>query len=174
MGARFNVPPNWPQPPTGWVPPIDWRPDPAWPPPPAGWQFWVDDAAQPSVAPAGPYQSHPQAGADTVPLQPPAYGWPGGVQAGRSGRDRLGSKRILNLVLAWVLTVFDSAFVGIFVVGFLVGGIATDQLTVITVAVSGAVLAYWAVHLFRLANKASRELAATFAHDLPGPSRTSA
>lgn len=42
---RYNPPPNWPQPPEGWVPPADWSPDPSWPPPPPGWKFWVDDVA---------------------------------------------------------------------------------------------------------------------------------
>jgi len=38
---RFNPPPNWPVPSSGWVPDEDWRPDPSWPPAPPGWQFWV-------------------------------------------------------------------------------------------------------------------------------------
>jgi hypothetical protein len=44
MAYRFNAPLTWPQPPVGWVPPQDWKPDPSWPPPPPGWQFWQDDA----------------------------------------------------------------------------------------------------------------------------------
>lgn len=40
---RFNPPPNWPTPPPGWQPPIDWRPDPTWPLPPCGWQLWVPE-----------------------------------------------------------------------------------------------------------------------------------
>jgi len=36
----FVVPPDWPQPPAGWLPPAGWQPDPTWPPAPAGWQFW--------------------------------------------------------------------------------------------------------------------------------------
>lgn len=40
---RFNPPPNWPQPPKGWVPPHGWEPDPSWPQPPWGWPPWVDD-----------------------------------------------------------------------------------------------------------------------------------
>lgn len=40
---RFNPPPNWPTPPPGWQPPIDWRPDPTWPVPPCGWQLWVPE-----------------------------------------------------------------------------------------------------------------------------------
>lgn len=44
MARRFNPPPNWPLPPTGWTPPKGWRPDPSWPPPPAGWQLWSDDS----------------------------------------------------------------------------------------------------------------------------------
>ncbi|MGV0864394.1 hypothetical protein [Mycolicibacterium sp. XJ652] len=38
---RFNPPPNWPIPPSGWTPDEDWQPDPSWPPAPPGWQFWV-------------------------------------------------------------------------------------------------------------------------------------
>lgn len=40
VGGRFNVPPGWPLPATGWTPPPGWVPDPSWPPAPAGWQFW--------------------------------------------------------------------------------------------------------------------------------------
>lgn len=41
---RYNPPPNWPEPPEGWVPPPGWSPDPSWPAPPPGWKFWVEDA----------------------------------------------------------------------------------------------------------------------------------
>jgi hypothetical protein len=44
---RYNPPPNWPEPPEGWVPPPDWSPDPSWPPPPPGWKLWVEDAPVP-------------------------------------------------------------------------------------------------------------------------------
>jgi hypothetical protein len=44
---RYNPPPNWPEPPEGWVPPREWSPDPSWPPPPPGWKLWVDDAPAP-------------------------------------------------------------------------------------------------------------------------------
>ncbi len=40
---KFNPPPNWPQPPAGWIPPLGWKPDPAWPPPPTGWMLWLPD-----------------------------------------------------------------------------------------------------------------------------------
>lgn len=40
-GIKFVVPPEWPQPPAGWIPPPGWRPDPTWPPAPEGWQWWV-------------------------------------------------------------------------------------------------------------------------------------
>lgn len=53
MGYRFNVPPNWPSPPAGWVPPSDWRPDPSWGPAPDDWVFWVGDNG------AVPKKSHP-------------------------------------------------------------------------------------------------------------------
>lgn len=44
MTTRFNPPPNWPQPPAGWVYSVDWRPDPHWPAPPTGWPLWVDES----------------------------------------------------------------------------------------------------------------------------------
>lgn len=50
---RFNPPPGWPAPPTGWIPPTGWTPDPAWPPLPEGWELWISceatlDAPAPS------------------------------------------------------------------------------------------------------------------------------
>lgn len=48
--ARFNPPPGWPQPPTGWVPPASWTPDPNWPPLPEGWQLWINDKDVPQTA----------------------------------------------------------------------------------------------------------------------------
>jgi hypothetical protein len=42
---RYNPPPNWPQPPTGWTPHADWSPDPSWPAPPPGWRLWVEEEA---------------------------------------------------------------------------------------------------------------------------------
>ncbi|MDH3018421.1 hypothetical protein BJF87_02460 [Gordonia sp. CNJ-863] len=39
---KFNPPPTWPSPPTGWTPGPDWQPDPAWPTPPPGWKLWVE------------------------------------------------------------------------------------------------------------------------------------
>lgn len=49
MSERFNPPPGWPVP-SGWSPPETWEPDPTWPPAPAGWQFWVEDVVEQSVA----------------------------------------------------------------------------------------------------------------------------
>lgn len=40
---RFNPPPGWPAPPSGWQPPAGWTPDPSWPHPPEGWELWVPD-----------------------------------------------------------------------------------------------------------------------------------
>ena len=40
---RYNPPPNWPAPPSGWVPEPAWSPDPSWPAPPPGWQLWQPD-----------------------------------------------------------------------------------------------------------------------------------
>lgn len=44
MSARFNPPPNWPEPPSDeWVPPEGFRPPYTWGPVPSGWRLWVDD-----------------------------------------------------------------------------------------------------------------------------------
>ncbi|MET0423086.1 MAG: hypothetical protein ABW046_04390 [Actinoplanes sp.] len=40
---RFNTPPGWPFPPSGWTPPDGWQPDPSWPEAPPDWQWWVPD-----------------------------------------------------------------------------------------------------------------------------------
>lgn len=39
---HFQAPPNWPQPPAGWLPGDGWQPDPRWGPAPTGWRFWCD------------------------------------------------------------------------------------------------------------------------------------
>ena len=44
---RFNPPPSWPPPPSGWEPPPGWFPDPSWGPPPPGWPLWVRVRANP-------------------------------------------------------------------------------------------------------------------------------
>lgn len=41
MAWIFNVPPGWPEPPTGWQPGPGWQPDPIWPAAPQGWTFWI-------------------------------------------------------------------------------------------------------------------------------------
>ena len=61
---RFNTPPNWPQPPPGWVPDPHWRPDPAWPAAPPGWTFWI-----PNEAPAPP-AADPDGAASWQPPSP--------------------------------------------------------------------------------------------------------
>ncbi|WP_156252290.1 hypothetical protein [Pseudactinotalea terrae] len=53
MAQRFNAPPGWNVPPD-FVPTSDWQPDPSWPPAPEGWNYWVDDAAQPAPAYGAP------------------------------------------------------------------------------------------------------------------------
>ena len=58
MGYRFNPPPNWPAPPSGWVPAPGWRPSPEWPAPPPGWQLWIDDTS-PAPGPAFKRPQHP-------------------------------------------------------------------------------------------------------------------
>ena len=56
MTYRFNPPPNWPEPPVGWVAPQGWGPPADWPQPPPGWQLWVPvpDFAPPAPSPASP------------------------------------------------------------------------------------------------------------------------
>jgi len=61
MAWVFKVPPTWPTPPDGWVPPVGWTADPTWGPPPDDWQFWVDDA---------PYAAH-SSGRASVPTAEP-------------------------------------------------------------------------------------------------------
>jgi hypothetical protein len=45
--ARFNVPPNWPQPPADWQPDPSWWPGEDWPLPPASWSLFVDGEPEP-------------------------------------------------------------------------------------------------------------------------------
>lgn len=52
MGFRFNPPPGWPAPPSGWTPGPGWQPDSSWPPPPPGWVLWIDDSSTPAPSPA--------------------------------------------------------------------------------------------------------------------------
>src|SRR5665647_2768198 len=61
MTPRFNPPPNWPQPPAGWVYPVGWQPDPNWPAPPDRWPFWVDEG----------HPTPPQSEAPTIPIDLP-------------------------------------------------------------------------------------------------------
>lgn len=63
MAYRFNPPPNWPQPPDGFVPAPGWQPDPSWPPAPPGWQLWIGDEGRPLTGHFG-----------AVPTQEPAAG----------------------------------------------------------------------------------------------------
>jgi hypothetical protein len=60
---RYNPPPNWPPPPTGWEPSPSWTPDPAWPPPPPGWQLFVEDEPRETPVAEPPAAAPPQAGA---------------------------------------------------------------------------------------------------------------
>jgi hypothetical protein len=68
VGARFNPPPNWPEPPRpGWEPPTGWQPDPSWGPVPAGWNLWLEDDAPQLVRTAPPLiasEQVPATGAD--------------------------------------------------------------------------------------------------------------
>lgn len=67
---RLNPPPDWPQPPAGWVPPPGWKPDPAWPDPPDGWQLWLrDEDTTPVPMPEIPSVAVPPV---EPPMPPPA------------------------------------------------------------------------------------------------------
>lgn len=65
MAYRFNPPPNWPVDEPGWTPPPGWQPDPSWGPAPDGWNFWVEDAAEPSASAGQPAQDEASAPADS-------------------------------------------------------------------------------------------------------------
>ena len=56
---RFNPPPGWPAPPSGWMPPPGWVPDASWPTPPPGWELFVQDSEDAVVS-------------DTSALHPPS------------------------------------------------------------------------------------------------------
>jgi hypothetical protein len=71
--VRFNPPPGWPKPPSGWVPPLGWAPDPSWPQPPEGWPLWIAetpsgetsrDAKPTREDPVSPTAREPAAGQD--------------------------------------------------------------------------------------------------------------
>lgn len=86
---RFNVPPGWPVPPDGWVPPVGGRPDPSWPAAPAYWQWWVEDSEVPRR----------QLPSYEVPPPDPAYATPASsrldeklIKAVRWGRQWTGGK----------------------------------------------------------------------------------
>lgn len=52
MAPRYNPPPNWPAPPTGWTPPAGRVPDPSWGRAPDGWQLWTEDGSPYAMPPA--------------------------------------------------------------------------------------------------------------------------
>ena len=85
MAHRFNPPPGWPVPPTGFHPPAGWRPDPSWPPPPPGWQLWVEDTTQhPAPHAAPPANGHPAGHAEGHPATH-AEGHAAGHAGGHAG-----------------------------------------------------------------------------------------
>lgn len=69
--VRFNSPPGWPTPPPGWTPPAGWRPDAAWPALPEGWELWLADEDESTVAiepiPSSGPASEPRPAAASVP-----------------------------------------------------------------------------------------------------------
>lgn len=155
MTPRFNPPPNWPQPPAGWVPPADWRPDPGWPALPFGWQLWIDDAEQQGQAVA-PYGSQPP----TVhpPAAPPSPGKShpkvtraqGGPKARRSWQARL----------AGLFGILAGFFLGLFGAGIATGQIDTAPDTLVAFGAFIVIPAILAVVFSALAARASKQRAA--------------
>lgn len=76
---KYNAPPGWPEPPTGWSPPEGWEPDASWPPAPAGWIFWTSDGDPgPDPGASGPVYGTPDLAKTTTEA------WrTGKVQAGK-------------------------------------------------------------------------------------------
>lgn len=66
MPVIYNSPPGWPEPPAGWLPPDDWRPDPAWGAPPEGWNWYtvIPDPAPPSPFSPLTHPDSPEAATD--------------------------------------------------------------------------------------------------------------
>lgn len=155
MTLRFNPPPNWPQPPAGWVPPTDWCPDPGWPAPPVGWQLWMDDAAQqgqsvalygsqpPTVHPPTAPSSPGKTGAKVIPGQ-------GGPKASRSWQARL----------AGLFGVLAGFLLGLFGAGIATGQIDTAPDTLVAFGVLIVIPAVLAVAFSALAARASKQRAA--------------
>jgi hypothetical protein len=73
MVWRFEPPPGWPPPPSGFVPPKGWRPDPSWPAAPKDWTFWIWDATDTVLPPPRPPSQTPSTATvqDRVPGPPP-------------------------------------------------------------------------------------------------------
>lgn len=75
--ARFNPPPNWPEPPhPDWQPPAGWRPDPSWGPVPAGWNLWIEDGAPQVVRTERPLVASEQVPATGAGYQVPSSDYP--------------------------------------------------------------------------------------------------
>ncbi len=72
---RLNPPPNWPDPPEGWVPPPGWQPGPDLPAPPPGWQLWLPDDG-PAASPTGSASPWPVSAAPVTAV-PTTYQAPG-------------------------------------------------------------------------------------------------
>lgn len=129
--ARFNPPPNWPEPPAeGWTPPADWVPQRVWGPVPTGWHLWLEDD---STAVDGPLQASedvPASGArprqriDTYPvavlnpgmysdnhLQAEDYGFPPAKPRRSRPRLRLGMHITVTVLGLLLLAATVVAFV---------------------------------------------------------------
>ncbi|MEL4505175.1 hypothetical protein AAEX63_12950 [Luteococcus sp. H138] len=66
----FITPPNWPDPPKGYLPEADWAPDPSWGPAPAGFQFYRDAFGYPTPPPPEywqPWESTDWSAVDDLP-----------------------------------------------------------------------------------------------------------
>lgn len=70
----FTTPPNWPDPPAGYLPEPGWSPDPSWGPAPAGFQFYRDGFGYPTPPPPEYWQPWESTDWSTLnsPPEPPA------------------------------------------------------------------------------------------------------
>jgi hypothetical protein len=155
MALRFNPPPNWPQPPAGWVPPAGWRPDPSWPALPFGWQLRIDDAEQNRQAVA-PYGSQPP----TVfpPAAPPSPGKSQPKVTRAQGGPK--ARRSWQASLARLFVVVAFFFLGLFGAGIATGQIDTAPDTLVASGAFIVIPAVLAVVFFALAARASKHRAA--------------
>jgi Septum formation/Domain of unknown function (DUF4190) len=105
VGLRYNPPPGWPPPPSGFTPKPGWQPDPSWPPAPPGWQLWVEDDEPPAQEWAGPGPATQEWPGQTPPPGPGTMpGWaaepaPGGRRYRGSGTGNTSGWAVASFIL---------------------------------------------------------------------------